>query len=115
MILILNFGGQTCHLIARRIRDFNVYSEIVPCDISLREIGKIKPDGIILSGGPASVYEHNAPVMERRIIDLGIPILGICYGLQLIGKYVGGTVLGGNLKEFGKKYLDYKKRVRRWI
>ena len=109
MILVLNFGGQTCHLIARRIRDMNVYSEILPCDISLKEIGKLKPDGIILSGGPASVYEHNAPAMERKILDLGIPILGICYGLQLIARLVGGEVLGGKLKEFGKKTLYVKK------
>lgn len=109
MILVLNFGGQTCNLIARRIRDMNVYSEILPCDTSLREIGKLKPSGIILSGGPASVYEQNAPTMNRKILDLGIPILGICYGLQLIGKLVGGEVLGGKLKEFGKKELHTKK------
>ncbi len=110
MIVVLNFGGQTCNLIARRIRDMNVYSEILPCDSSLKEIGKLKPDGIILSGGPASVYEHNAPTMEKKILDLGIPVLGICYGLQLIGKFVGGEVLGGKLKEFGKKILHVKKR-----
>ena len=109
MILILNFGGQTCHLIARRIRDFNVYSEILPCDVSLKQIGKLKPAGIILSGGPASVYEHNAPVMDKKILDLGIPVLGICYGLQLIGKFAGGEVLGGKLKEFGKKEIKIKK------
>ncbi len=109
MILVLNFGGQYCHLIARRVRDFGVYSEILPCDASLRQIGKLKPDGIILSGGPASVYEHNAPTMDRKILDLGIPILGICYGLQLIGKFVGGEVLAGKLKEFGKKELHVKK------
>ena len=109
MILVLNFGGQYCHLIARRVRDFGVYSEILPCDVSLKEIGKLKPDGIILSGGPASVYEHNAPSMDRKILGLGIPILGICYGLQLIAKYAGGEVLGGKLKEFGKKELHIKK------
>ena len=109
MILILNFGGQTSHLIARRIRDMNVYSEILPCDISLREIGKLKPDGIILSGGPASVYEHNAPMMDRKILDLGIPVLGICYGFQLIAKLVHGEVLAGKLKEFGKKSLTVRK------
>ena len=109
MILVLNFGGQYCHLIARRVRDFGVYAEILPCDVSLKEIGKLKPDGIILSGGPASVYEHNAPAMDRKILGLGIPILGICYGLQLIAKYVGGEVLGGKLKEFGKKDMHVKK------
>lgn len=109
MILVLNFGGQTCHLIARRIRDFNVYSEILPCDISLKQIGKLKPDGIILSGGPASVYEHNAPSMDRKVLGLGVPVLGICYGMQLIGKLAGGTVLAGQLKEFGKKTLHVKR------
>jgi len=109
MILVLNFGGQYCHLIARRVRDFGVYSEILPCDVSLKEIGMLKPDGIILSGGPASVYEHNAPAMNKKILDLRIPILGICYGMQLIGKFVGGNVLGGKLKEFGKKTLNVKK------
>ena len=109
MILVLNFGGQYCHLIARRVRDMNVYSEILPCDVSLKQIGKLKPDGIILSGGPASVYEHNAPAMDRKILGLGIPVLGICYGLQLIGKYVNGEVLAGKLKEFGKKELHVKK------
>ena len=110
MILVLNFGAQYVHLIARRIRDMGVYSEILPCDVSLKEIGKLKPDGIILSGGPASVYEHNAPTIDRKILDLGIPILGICYGLQLIGRFVGGEVLGGKLKEFGKKILHVKKQ-----
>lgn len=109
MILVLNFGAQYAHLIARRVRELGVYSEILPCDTSLREIGKLKPDGIILSGGPASVYEHNAPTMDRKILDLGIPILGICYGLQLIGKFVGGEVLAGKLKEFGSRELIVKK------
>ena len=109
MILVLNFGGQYSHLIARRVREFGVYSEILPCDVSLKEIGKLKPDGIILSGGPAGVYEHNAPTMDRKILDLGIPIFGICYGLQLMAKFVGGEVLAGKLKEFGKKILYVKK------
>ncbi|MBI2647704.1 glutamine-hydrolyzing GMP synthase [Candidatus Woesearchaeota archaeon] len=109
MIIVLNFGGQTCHLIARRIREFGVYSEIMPCDTSVEEIKKFKPNGIILSGGPASVYEKDAPLMDKKILDLGIPILGICYGLQLIGKYVNGEVLSGKLKEFGKKILKIKK------
>lgn len=110
MILVLNFGGQTCNLIARRIRDMNVYSEILPCDISIDEIKKLNPQGIILSGGPSSVYEQNAPTTDKKILDLGIPILGICYGLQLIGKFVGSHVLGGKLKEFGKKILKVEKQ-----
>lgn len=109
MILVLSFGGQTAHLIARRVRDLGVYSEVMPCDISLTEIGKLRPSGIILSGGPSSVYEHNAPLMSKKVLDLKIPTLGICYGEQLIGKFVGGTVLAGKLKEFGKKELVVKK------
>ena len=109
MILVLNFGGQYSHLIARRVRELGVYSEILPCDVSLKEIGKLKPDGIILSGGPASVYEHNAPAMDRKVLGLGIPVLGICYGLQLIAKFVGGEVLPGKLKEFGSRELHVKK------
>ncbi len=108
MILVLDFGGQYASLIARRVRELGVYSEVRPCDISLKEIGKLKPSGIILSGGPASVYEHNAPTMSKKILDLGIPVLGICYGEQLIGKFVGGLVLNSKLKEFGKKELTVK-------
>ncbi|MBI2660183.1 glutamine-hydrolyzing GMP synthase [Candidatus Woesearchaeota archaeon] len=109
MILVLNFGAQYAHLIARRVRELGVYSEILPCDVSLKEIGKLKPDGIILSGGPASVYEPNSPTMDRKILGLGIPVLGICYGLQLIAKFVGGEVLAGKLKEFGSRELIVKK------
>ena len=109
MILVLNFGGQYSHLIVRRVRDLGVYSEILPCDASIKEIKKLKPEGIILSGGPSSVYMHNSPTMDKKILDLGIPILGICYGLQLIAKFVGGEVLGGKMKEFGKKILHVKK------
>lgn len=110
MILVLNFGGQYCHLIARRVRDFGVYSEILPCDISAKEIKKLNPDGIILSGGPSSVYDKNAPLIDKAILNLGIPILGICYGQQLLGKFVGGKVLGWKLKEYGKKRLNVKKQ-----
>ena len=112
MILVLDFGGQYAHIIARRVRELGVYSDVKPCDISLTEIGKMRPDGIILSGGPSSVYEHNAPIMNKKVLDLKIPVLGICYGEQLIGKYVGGTVLAGKLKEFGKKELIVKKNGR---
>ena len=95
MILVLDFGGQYAHIIARRIRELGVYSDVKPCDISLGDIGKLRPDGIVLSGGPSSVYEHNAPFMNKKVLDLKIPVLGICYGEQLIGKFVGGTVLAG--------------------
>jgi len=97
------------HLIARRVRDLGVYSEIKPFDITAKEIKKLNPKGIILSGGPASVYEKNSPPIDKKIFSLGIPVLGICYGLQLMGKHYG-KVLPGKLKEFGKKNLNVKKQ-----
>ncbi len=108
-IIVINFGSQVVHLIARRIRELGVYSEIKPYDITLAEIKRLKPSGIILSGGPASVYERNSPLLDKEILELNIPVLGICYGLQLMGKYYG-KVLPGKLKEFGKKYLHVKKQ-----
>lgn len=109
MILVINFGGQYAHLIARRVRELGVKSEIAPFDISVSEIRKLNPSGIILSGGPSSVYESGAPLPDKSILELGIPILGICYGLQLIAKFEGGKVVGGQMKEFGKKTLKVSK------
>src|SRR3989449_11720642 len=88
-ILILDFGSQYTQVIARRIRELQVYSEIVRFDISAAEIAKLKPNGIILSGGPASVYTERAPHTDREIFLLGIPILGICYGMQLMAHQLG--------------------------
>ena len=87
MILVINFGGQYAHLIARRVRELGVKSEIAPFDISASEIKKLSPSGIILSGGPSSVYEDGAPLPDKNLLELGIPVLGICYGLQLIAKF----------------------------
>ncbi len=106
-IIIINFGGQLTHMIARRVRDLGVYSEIKPYDITAAEIKNLNPKGIILSGGPSSVNSKNAPLPDRRIFELGIPVLGICYGQQLIGKYYG-EILPGKLKEYGKKNLFIK-------
>ena len=110
-ILVINFGSQVVHLITRRIRELGVSSEIKPFDISAAEIRRLRPKGIILSGGPASVYERDSPQLDKKILSLGIPVLGICYGLQLIGKYYG-KVLPGKLKEYGKKSLNVKKQGR---
>src|SRR3989338_3080685 len=110
-IIVINFGSQVVHLIARRIRELGVHSEIKPYDITAAEVKRLNPKGIILSGGPSSVYEKNSPQPDERIFALGIPILGICYGLQLIGKNYG-QVLGGKLKEYGKRYLHIKKQGR---
>src|SRR5210317_2363765 len=83
-ILVLDFGSQYTQLIARRVRESNVYSEIHPFNISFNKLKDLKPDGIILSGGPSSVYDDEAPLITPEVFDLGIPILGICYGMQLI-------------------------------
>jgi len=108
-ILVINFGSQVVHLIARRVRELGVYSEIKPFDITAAEIKRLKPKGIILSGGPNSVYDKNSPQLDKKIFSLGIPILGICYGLQLIGKNYG-NVLPGKLKEYGKIQLQINKQ-----
>ena len=91
-ILILDFGSQYSELIARRIREANVFSLVVSNAISIMEIQDINPKGIILSGGPNSVYEDNPPICDQKIFNLGIPVLGICYGMQLMVKELGGTV-----------------------
>ncbi|MGB9675644.1 MAG: glutamine-hydrolyzing GMP synthase [Candidatus Bathyarchaeales archaeon] len=114
-ILVLDFGGQYCHLIGRRIRENGVYSEIVAHDIKPEEIAILKEKfnvkGLILSGGPASVYEAHAPKIHREILDLGLPILGLCYGHQLIAQIVGGKVERAENKEYGVSYVTVDKPV----
>ena len=108
-ILILDFGSQYTQVIARRIREAKVYSEIVPHTISAREVLALRPKGIVLSGGPASVYGKNAPKMDRAIFHLGVPILGICYGMQLLVKEFGGEVARGTRREYGRGTLRRRK------
>lgn len=105
-ILILNFYGQYNQLIARRVRECNVYSEIVPHDISIEEIKKKNPKGIIFTGSPSSVSEKNALICDKEILNLGIPVLGICYGMQLISHLLGGTVEQSNKREYGETLVD---------
>ena len=100
-IAILDFGSQYSQLIARRIRDLHVYSELVRYDITAAELAARKPSGIILSGGPASVLEPGAPLGDPALYDLGVPVLGICYGMQMTGRLLGGTVRKGKAREFG--------------
>ncbi len=103
-IVVLDFGSQYSHLICRRIREFSVYAELVPFDISLEELQKHNPKGIIFSGGPSSVYNSDAPVPENKIFDMNLPLLGICYGHQLIVNKFGGKVKRAN-KEYGSSLL----------
>ncbi|SNZ09194.1 GMP synthase (glutamine-hydrolysing) [Persephonella hydrogeniphila] len=105
-IVILDFGSQYTQLIARRIREIHVYSEILPFNAPIEEIKKHNPKGIIFSGGPASVYDPDAPKPDERIFDLGIPILGICYGLQLIADHFGGEVVKAEKHEYGRAELE---------
>ncbi len=104
-ILVLDFGSQTTQLIARRVREFQVYSEIKPCTASLEEIKAFSPKGIILSGGPASVYDQDAPTVPQELFDLGLPILGICYGMQLMAHLLGGRVEHSEKREYGPAEL----------
>ena len=103
-IVVLDFGSQYSHLICRRIREFSVYAELVPFDITVEELTKLNPKGIIFSGGPASVYNSGAPVPENKIFEMKLPILGICYGHQLIVNNYGGKVKRAN-KEYGSSLL----------
>jgi GMP synthase (glutamine-hydrolysing) len=105
-ILILDFGSQYTQVIARRVRECRVYSEILPFRTKASEIKKLRPSGIILSGGPASVYAAKAPQVDKKIYDLGIPILGICYGMQLIAHGLGGKVERSAAREYGPGQLQ---------
>jgi GMP synthase (glutamine-hydrolysing) len=105
-IVILDFGSQTTQLIARRIREQKVYSEIHPFSISLARIRELRPTGIVLSGGPCSVYDADAPLSDPDLFDLGIPVLGICYGAQLMIQQLGGRVEKAEKREFGKADLS---------
>jgi len=108
-ILVLDFGSQYTQVIARRIREQNVYSQVLPFDTPFRSIKKINPVGVILSGGPASVLSKGAPLPDKKIFSLGVPVLGICYGLQLMGKLLGGVVKKCDLREYGRSQLTVKK------
>src|SRR5438093_3569649 len=109
-IIILDFGSQYTQVIARRIREGNVYCTILPYNISAKRIAALHPKGLVLSGGPASVYAPDAPHPDRRIFDLGVPILGICYGIQILAHYLGGKVEPGTKREYGKGALTIKDR-----
>ena len=104
-VLVLDFGGQYSQLIARRIRECGVYSELLPATASLDAIRERRPKGLVLSGGPASVYEPGAPPFPTGLLDLEIPMLGICYGMQAMVQSLGGRVEGAESGEFGRAEL----------
>jgi GMP synthase (glutamine-hydrolysing) len=106
MVIVLDFGGQYNQLIARRVRECNVYCEVLPYHTSLERIKEIAPKGIIFTGGPSSVYEPDAPACDPEIFSLGIPILGICYGCQLMTYSLGGKVSKAPLREYGKTEIS---------
>jgi len=106
LVLILDFGGQYNQLIARRLRELNVYCEVSSYDTDYEKIVAKKPKGIVFTGGPNSVYEHNAPKCDERIFTSNIPILGICYGMQFIAHSLGGEVVSPETREYGKKELE---------
>src|SRR5471030_2180696 len=107
LILIFDFGSQFGQLIARRVRELNVFCQIVRHDISAERVRELNPKGLIFSGGPASVYEPGAPHCDPKLFDLNIPVLGICYGMQLACHILGGSV-GGNAhsREYGRATLN---------
>lgn len=111
-VIVLDFGGQYNQLIARRVRDLNVYSELLPFSTTIDKIKSINPIGIIFTGGPNSVYAENAPTVSKEIFELGIPILGICYGCQVMAVALGGNVeSAGDTSEYGKANIKYKEHM----
>lgn len=107
MIVVLDFGGQYNQLIARRIRDLGVYSELLPYNTPVERIKQLSPKGIVFSGGPSSVYAENAPHIDPALYDIGVPIFGICYGMQLMAHQLGGKVERANKREYGKSDVDF--------
>jgi GMP synthase (glutamine-hydrolysing) len=108
-VLVLDYGGQTAQLIARRVREAGVYCELLPGDLAWPEIKQRNPRGLILSGGPASVYEPGAPQIDPEALRSGVPVLGICYGMQLIAHHLGGEVAPGARREYGPALLSVKE------
>ena len=107
-VIVLDFGGQYNQLIARRVREQNVYCELLPCTTPVEKLLAKQPKGIIFTGGPNSVYGENAPRVDRKLLEAGIPVLGICYGCQLIAHTLGGKVQSADTREYGKQEIRYK-------
>lgn len=112
IIVVLDFGGQYNQLIARRIRDLGVYSELMPFNTPVDKIRELHPKGIVFSGGPASVYDEGAPHVDPAVYDLGIPILGICYGMQLMAHQLNGKVERATKREYGKSEIEFQEQAK---
>jgi len=108
-VIVLDFGGQYNQLIARRVREAHVYCELIPCQTPLSDIQKKNPVGIILTGGPASVNVPDAPTCDPGVFSMGVPVLGICYGHQLMSVMLGGAVTGGSMREYGHRSISYQE------
>jgi GMP synthase (glutamine-hydrolysing) len=111
-VVVLDYGGQYSQLIARRVRECGVFSELLPHHVGAEEVARRKPKGLILSGGPASVYADGAPRLDPHLLELGIPVLGICYGMQLLAAKLGGRVEGAEVGEFGRSKLTVHENGR---
>src|SRR5436190_24164500 len=111
-VVVLDYGGQYSQLIARRVRELGVFSELVPHHAGADEVARRAPKGLILSGGPASVYADGAPRLDPALLELGIPVLGICYGMQLLTRGLGGRVEGAEIGEFGRSDLVVREAGR---
>ena len=108
-VVVLDFGGQYSQLIARRVRECGVFSELLPHHVGVEEVRRRRPKGVILSGGPASVYADGAPPLARELLELDVPVLGICYGMQLLTRELGGRVEGAEVGEFGRSQLTVRE------
>jgi GMP synthase (glutamine-hydrolysing) len=111
-VVVLDYGGQYSQLIARRVRECGVFSELLPHHVGAEEVRRRRPKGVILSGGPASVYADGAPPLDPALLELGVPVLGICYGMQLIARELGGRVEGAEVGEFGRSQLTVGEQGR---
>lgn len=105
-VIIIDYGSQVTQLIARRVREAGVYSEIHPCVITAEQVAAMKPDAVILSGGPASVGEKDAPTLDKGLLELGVPVLGICYGMQLMALHLGGELARSETREYGPRIFN---------
>ena len=110
-VLVIDFGGQYNQLIVRRVRNLNVYAELVPANISIEKVKSYNPIGIIFTGGPSSVFGEDSPKVDKEIFSLGVPILGICYGMQLTAFELGGNVVHADVREYGRQKIYYEGSV----